>query len=70
MEMPGKTQFAPEEVNNQTLRRADIQIRFMRRTTLNWAINNIVEMVGTLSSDIGDLSDPLHTPSSLYPLKP
>lgn len=70
MEMPGKTTFLPEYVNNQALRRADIQILFRRRTAEVWPIENLVEMQGELVTDIagGDLADPLKTPSSLNPL--
>ena len=70
MEMPGDTIFLPEIVNTQTLRRADIEIMFRRRTTLVWPILNLLEMVGTLKTDKdgGNLSEPLHTPSSLDPL--
>ena len=70
MEMPGDTIFLPEIVNTQTLRRADIEIHFRRRTTLVWPILNLLEMVGTLKTDKdgGNLSEPLHTPSSLNPL--
>jgi hypothetical protein len=70
MEIPGKTVFLPEIVNNQTLRRADIQIMFRRRTTLVWPILNILEMQGTILTDQhdGDLTDPLQTPFSVNPL--
>lgn len=72
MEMPGNLTFIPEEINNQTLRRADLQLRFRRRTTIVWPILNIVEVVGTIASDKdnGGLADTLQTPSSLNPLKP
>lgn len=70
--MPGKSQNASEEINNQYRIGADVELRFRRRTTLVWPILNILEMDGTLSSDRegGDLVDPLHTPSNLDPLKP
>ena len=68
MEIPGKTLFVPEIVNQITLRRADITLRFRRRTTLNWAILNIVQMVGSIVSDAGP-GTVLLTPHSLNPLK-
>ena len=68
MEIPGKTLFVPEIINQITLRRADITLRFRRRTTLNWSILNILQMVGSIVSDSGPGSA-LLTPHSFNPLK-
>ena len=72
MAIPGDLVFVPEIVNNQTLRRADMFIRFRRLTVMTWPILNLLEMTGTLISDKdnGNLTDPLHTPSNFNPLTP
>ncbi len=69
VEIPGKFMFAPETINEQTLRRADITMRFRRRTVLNWAILNVLTLNGTLLADNGN-SDALLTPHSTDPLEP
>jgi hypothetical protein len=67
VEIPGKSRFLPDMVNQRTLRRVDISMRFRRRTVLNWTILNLLQMQGTVATDLG-VSDPLQTPQSVSPL--
>ena len=69
MEIPGKSRFLPDLVNQQTLRRVDIQMRFRRRTQLNWAILNLKQMQGQIVTDNGG-GDALLSPHSVSPLIP
>lgn len=68
MEIPGKTIFVPEIFNNQTVRRADLPIRFRRRTAMVWPIDNIVEFQGSIATEDGN-GVAMQTPSSLSPLE-
>jgi hypothetical protein len=67
MEAPGKSRPLPDLVNQQTLRRVDISMRFRRRTVLNWAILNLLQMEGALITDNGG-GDALLSPHSVSPL--
>lgn len=68
-EMPDKSRFVPDIVNQQTLRRVDISLIFRRRTVLDWGILNLKQMQGALTTDAGP-RDPLLTPRSVDPLIP
>ena len=67
VQMPRKSTFVPYLFNNQTQRRVDISLRFRRRTELQWAILNLLQMQGTIYTPEG-ISDPLLTPHSVDPL--
>lgn len=67
MEIQGKSLFVPAIINQQTLRRVDISMRFRRRTSLTWAILNLLQMQGSIVSDTGP-GDALLTPHSVSPL--
>jgi hypothetical protein len=63
MAIPGKSTFVPEIVNNVTVRRVDIEMRFRRRTILVWPIENLLAAKGTIATDDG-AQQPFYTGSS------
>lgn len=67
MEAPSKSRFLPDLVNQKTLRRVDISMRFRRRTVLNWAILNVLQFEGSLITQDGG-GDALLSPHSVNPL--
>ena len=48
--IPGRFTFAPDMVNNQTVRRVDMSLSFRRATVLTWPILNIVKVQGTFNA--------------------
>jgi hypothetical protein len=61
--IPGKSTFVPEIVNNVTVRRVDIELRFRRRTILVWPIDNLLVAKGTIATDDG-ASQPFAVPQT------
>ena len=70
VERPGKATFVPEIINEQTIRRVDIDMRFRRAITRTWAIDDLLDAQMQIETDHPAADQSFITPSSTNPPEP
>ena len=69
-EAPGAARFVPSMVNNQTVRRVDIEMMFNRAIQRTWPIDDLLSAQIQFNRDDSSSPQPIATPSSSSPLEP
>ena len=70
VDAPGVARFVPSMVNNQTVRRVDIEMLFNRAIQRTWPIDDLLSAQIQFNRDDSSSPQPIATPSSSSPLEP